>query len=673
MDQTWLNIYRNFDDDALAALASAGLVRRAAKDVEAGKVAWESPPGPKQGLLRADGQLVSISADGPAKASCDCPAPEICKHILAATIWLRNSTASDQNEVTADVLAEVLALDPAAVFKAAGLAATRKAAAMYAGCGTAMLTSLPGALLIQVPDMDITCRYISDAGFTGMVSEAPAASRATMHMLAITAIWRLHGRDFSWPAAVAAMPAISENILTDAERQFLDRLRQLILEACRSGWAHVSEVMPTQLRSFAMSARVESFPRLAGMLRTLAGTTELLVKDDLSADERQAIRLAARIHALCHALEQSSGDVLRELRGRAQRLFDGNQALELLPLGAHWWEQRGGARGLTISFWDHASLSVMQTVLARRDASDTGFSRADAWSYHTLWQGAGPAQTLAGGALMLEDVRVSSDGRLSLSGETRARVLPPWSASDKRWSAAGYDDWSELAGAIRMSAGLRGETIACVLLKPSAVDTPQLDEIRQIARWQLRDKHGVPLLLRLSCESRHHQRLENIAAWVAAGIPIKAVLARLERDMDGGTLEPVSLIVESNGVLRSVALDYEAPASSSAPTLMRRIARMLQSRPLPVAQAPHSAHLEWIDTLLLILENKGMTGRLHLIGEDRTSLMAVQQFTRATGLDVLADAVEHYLSVPEASKALMLHYLCQTCMELDTGFLNNCQ
>jgi hypothetical protein len=671
MQTAWLNIYRNFDDDTLAALASAGLVRRAAKDVEAGKVAWEAPPGPERGLLRADGQLVGLGAEGPAKASCDCPAPGICKHILAAAIWLRTAAPADDDEhANADALAELLALEPAAIFKAAGVAATRKAGALYAESGAASVTVQAGAVLIALPELDFSCRYIAGAGFAGMVSEAPTASRASLHLLAIAAAWKQQGRDFAWPATVAVAAAPQDDALNEAERQFLDRLRRLILEACASGWAHVSAVMPAQLRSLAMSARVESFPRLAGMLRTLAGTSELLVKRDLSADERQAFRLAARIHALSHALEQASGETLGELRGRARRRFDDNHALELLPLGAHWWEQRSGARGLTISFWDHASLSVMQAALARRDGGDPGFNRANAWAYQSLWPGAGAARTLSAGALALEAVRVSDDNRISLSSETRARVLPQWKASDERWSASGYNDWSTLAEAVRLSAGLRGEALDCVLLKPAMLDAPQLDEVHQIFGWTLRDGHGVPLLLRLSCEAVHHQRIANIEAWKAAGIPILAVLARLNRDLDGGALEPVTLIVEIKGMLRAVALDYEAPPSGAAPSLLNRISRMLQSKAPPAYHTPHSAHKDWIETLQTILENKGMTGRLQLIEEDRQQLLAMQQLLRATGLDHVANAVERYIAAPDASKALMLMHLCQTCAELGTGFIH---
>lgn len=671
MEQAWLKIYRNFDDDALAALASAGLVRRAAKDVDAGKVAWESAPDARQGKLRADGQLVSIGPDGPARAACDCPAPEMCKHILAATIWLRSNTPADGGaEASADIMAELLALAPAALLKTAGVVATRKAAALFAEAGDASVSTQAGALLIALPELDFTCRYISGGGFAGMVSEAAPASRTALHLVAIAAVRRLQGQEFAWPAEAIVAASPQDEALSEAERQFLVRLRRLLLEACRGGWAHVSEVMPAQLRSMAMSARVESFPRLAGMLRVLAGTTELLVKRDLSADERQAIRLAARIYALTHALERSGGATLHELRGLARRLFDDNQALELLPLGAHWWEQRSGAHGLTISFWDHASLSVMQAALARRDASDPGFHRHSAWSYHSLWQGAGAARTLSGGALALENVRISGDNRLSLSSETRARVLPQWKANDERWGTAGYDDWSALADAIKMSAGLRGDALECVLLKPAVVDAPQLDEVRQIFRWTLRDKQGTPLLLRLSCEAKHHERIAHIEAWQMADAPIKGVLARLDTDMDGGSLEPLTLIVEIQGTLCAVALDYEGPGRAAPPSLLNRISRMLRAKPAPAFHTQQSAQKDWIESLLVVLENKGMTGRLHLIGEDRDSLLATQQFLLATGMDHVAGAVERYLAAPDASKALMLVHLCQTCAELDTGFIH---
>jgi len=667
MEQNWLQIYRNFDDEALAALASAGLVRRAVKDVEAGKVAWESAPDSKQALLRADGQLVSLSPGGPAKANCDCPAPGVCKHILAAAIWLRTmpSAASD-SAAPIDVLAEVMALDPGAMFKAAGAAATRKAAALFADTTISSITSTPNALLIELPSLDITCRYIAHAGFGGMVSDAPEASRAVIHLLAITSVWRLQGCAFDWPGAAApALAAAAPEGLSEAESQFLDRLRQLLLEAFSNGWSHVSEIVPAQMRGLAMSARVESFPRLAAMLRTLAGTAELLAKRDVSADERQAMRLATRIYALSHALEQSAGEVLRDLRGKERRSFDGNQSLELLPLGAHWWEQRTGAHGMTLSFWNAAEQCIMQAAVARRDASDRSFNRDNAWRTNVIWQGVGPAVRLVDGTLKLDQVRVSGDNRISLSSEIKAEMQAPWRSDDQRWQAAGYDDWSALADALRASAGLNGDSNSFILLKPAKVDQPQLDEARQIFTWRLRDQRDQVVTLQLACDPVNHTRIDNIEGWAKHSDVLKGVLVRLERNLHGGRLEPLTLVIERQGLLRAISLDYEAPLTRPGLTLMQRLSRAFKSGPGTVATSSRPTHADWIEDLQYILENKAMTGRLHVPGEDLDRLNSIHAFLRSSGLDLLANALQSYIQAPAAALAVALLYLCIACAELE--------
>jgi len=86
--------YASYDDESLATLASVGLLRRAAKDVEAGKVAWHADGGALAGLVAADGQRVQLHLPGPTAARCDCPAPGVCRHVLAAALWLRAAPAA---------------------------------------------------------------------------------------------------------------------------------------------------------------------------------------------------------------------------------------------------------------------------------------------------------------------------------------------------------------------------------------------------------------------------------------------------------------------------------------------------------------------------------------------------------------------------------------------------
>jgi hypothetical protein len=222
---------------------------------------------------------------------------------------------------------------------------------------------------------------------------------------------------------------------------------------------------------------------------------------------------------------------------------------------------------------------------------------------------------------------------------------------------------------VRSGAGLRGEPVDCFMLKPASFDPPRLDEVRQLLCWTVRDRNGLPLELRLRCAPHHLDRISNIEAWAASGAAIKAIMVRLDRDVQGGILEPTSLVIDDKGTLRPIALDYIAPKATMAPTFLGRIARMLKSKEAASAWHAGPSHLVHLEALLNLLENKAMTGRLHLPGDEKAELMAAQRYLRATGLDTIAGAVGRYVAAPDAAKGLGLVHLCHTCAELDVGFI----
>ncbi|MEW6022156.1 MAG: SWIM zinc finger family protein [Pseudomonadota bacterium] len=674
----WRAVYGNYDDDALAALASAGLLRRAAKDVEGGKVGWQADGGAAAGVVAADGQRVQLAPQGPGAARCDCPAPGVCKHILAAALWLRSApdaapsadaAAPDAAPVEqANVLEEVLALDAVALFKAAGVAAVRKAAGMQDTLDTAEIAVHGAVLNIRLPALDLLCRYVAGAGYAGMVSEAEPRLRKALHLLALAAVRRAHGQPFAWPGQAEAAAEPPGGLGGD-ETRFLAQARDLVHELCAGGWSHVSDIAAPQLRALATSARVESFPRLAGLLRGLAGVADLLAARDFGVEESQALALSAQVHALTRALEaaarQADAALLARLRGTARRSFDVGAAMTLLPLGAYWWEARSGARGLSCAFWDADAGLLRQAVLARRDDSDPGFSRSSAWGQHALWPGVGPADSLAKGALALDQPRLSDDGRLGLGGVTRASVTPAWQASDPRWQQAGFDDWNALRGAVAGSAGLLGEPLDLVLLRPAASEAPRLDEIGQELEWRVFDRERRALTLRLPYEHWKASRLDSLEAWIAFGVTVAGVVARLERGVQG-LLEPVTLIVERGGKLQALSLDYER--GPARPSLAARLARMLRGRTAPAAAQAPAAHARVLQTLLTQLEHKAMSGHLHLAGAD-DALHALHPSLLALGLDAPAQLLARYLAAPDVGKALALYHVGQTCLELDTGFM----
>jgi len=669
----WYDGYRAYDDDTLATLANPGLLRRAAKDVEAGKVGW-AEEGADRGVVAADGQRVQLDARGPQQARCDCPAPGICKHILGAALWLRGLEPAASNDAAAaqeapagpGPLVEILALDAAALFKAAGVAAVRRAAA--AASSAVEWRVQGGALVMDLPELGASCRWVAGAGYAGMVSEVPAAERKAVHLIAVAALRSAHGQPLPWPEGARPAPAEDTARLGERERAFLLQVESMLQELLTGGLSHVSELTSARLLALNMSARGEGLPRLAALLRNLGGTVDLLVRRDHRAEERDAFALMARIHALCAALAQAEGDLAAALRGRLRRDFDEAAALDLLPLGAHWWQTRGGARGLTVAFWDLGGARVLQATLARPDGTDTAFTRSGAWSANALWSGAGAAERVCEAPLRLEQPRLAEDDRLALGGATRAQPLPAWAADDPRLKDIGCGNWAELGQRLRAATGLAAEPFDAVLLRPADTRLPVLDEAQQRLDWLVQDDAGQWLRLGIPVGPEHRQRVDNLDRFTARRAPVHAVLVRIERSAASTELMPIAVLSsDAKKKLQAVSLDFANEAARTT-SLANRILRMFEARQQQRQAAPLGAptlSARLLAPVIDVAETQAATGRMALTAPQRQRLHEALDRTGSVGLEVLAHALRAHLAAPAAVPLLKLGFLCQLLGELD--------
>src|SRR4029453_1280126 len=93
-----------FDDASWEALSSKGLLRRARKDIERLKVEVVSKAADSL-QISVPPFLVSMPSSGPAKATCSCPAPGVCQHILIAGLFLQSCSGAavpTKEAITAD-------------------------------------------------------------------------------------------------------------------------------------------------------------------------------------------------------------------------------------------------------------------------------------------------------------------------------------------------------------------------------------------------------------------------------------------------------------------------------------------------------------------------------------------------------------------------------------------
>ena len=319
-----------FDDDTLAALANKGLVRRARKDLE------KAPPE----VIAADGQSVSVSVEGctvqmihPAgKSTCTC-ASGVCRHILAAIIFVRESAsvvaspattraenipagdaAPPADDAASDggaaispasapatpiplawtVAGELLALDETALQQWAGQPLFKRAAVVLSRGSEVEEKPM---ILVRLPAQNIVVRLLG-AKPEAMICSCHAPG-ACEHKLAAVLAFQSHktGKSIAVPQAILQASAGAPR----SRDEVRGAVATLMAEMLMLGLSRVSSVTEQRLRTLATSAHGVDLPRLERMLKGLADEVRQTLARDAAASSASLLASAARIAALCAA------------------------------------------------------------------------------------------------------------------------------------------------------------------------------------------------------------------------------------------------------------------------------------------------------------------------------------------------------------------------------------
>ncbi len=482
-----------FDVAALETLANKGLVRRAQRDLEEGKVVLASRDNASASVT-ADGETVSIDRRGPAHARCSCPAPGLCRHRIAATLFLQNlvDLPSDAPAALVDheaaLKAEVAALDAGGLAKWAGKAAWRAALDLAVEGGA--VTVEGAALVIRVGEEDV--RYLAGQGLAGMVSKAKPAKVKAVHAAAILLVRQFFGFETIVEDVASVVPQVEERQVDPA---FLKEIHRVLAQCARLALNLAPVALEDQLFILSVSSRADYLPRLSRMLRTLSTMLRDRRKREFSFDPDRCLALIAEAFALSGALGQAANI---EDQGRAgalcgvvrQGYAPANAPLALTGMGGDVWRTQSGARGVTIHLHDAVADRWLSATLARAPGQDPGFDPLFAYGRDAIWQGYTLRQ-LSRSSFVLEGAAISPDGRLSMAGATRAtgpvEAAIPEGAAVTRWDALRDRLRATLADAIDAPH----VAVQPVLVHPRRVARPYFDDLRQELVWPVEDDDGI--------------------------------------------------------------------------------------------------------------------------------------------------------------------------------------
>lgn len=534
------------DDTALEALASRGLLRRAAADVAAAKVRLEQEDG-KSAKLVVDGEIVHLSAGGADASSCSCPATGICRHHLAALVYLRSAAAAGAPSEAIDVdwAAIFGAITPADLARFAGKSAWREVLARHEARTDSEKRAVEivahgTTLSVRLSAAGLPVTFLSAGGLEAAITKASARERKARIVAAALAARGALGL----PLPVAEQTSDIDGAAARAsDARTLEEVRGFLERAYGTALAVTPAALEDEARRLSLAGRVDALPRLAAMLRRVAAALGALRERDAEADPDMLLVVMAEAYGLCVALGAPVEASRTKLAGQARQEYSDVGDLELVGLGARVWEMPSGAHGVTAHFFEPNSGRDYSLALARPDRADPQFQPRMAFHNAPIW-GTTMAK-LCAGRVCLSGAQASPSGRLSASAAARARV-EPWSPTREavsQWKCA-FDDWAILEARLRLlftprlSDGPAPD--AAVVLRFSRHAPARFDELSQTLIWPLADTKGRWIALMLPYEGVERDRIATLERCIRSE-RAWAVLAVAAADQGRIELRPYAL------------------------------------------------------------------------------------------------------------------------------------
>ena len=517
------------DANALAALASVGLVRRATRDFEAGKAEVKTRD-EASATVTADGQEVTVDAAGPGAAQCECPATGICRHIVLAILALRESGEAAGEEDPAPTTTardDTLALTEEIIRKFAG--ADWDKAVRQALISTEATVAEDGPnLSIQLPDTDHPVVLLAGLGLKGAVYKGP---KTTKRRVITTAALILRAQ-----SGAAALDTLTTDA-PDAETLSIETVtaaREAINALVAGVLGGGSTIAEDHIFDLSISARAQAAPRLTALLRLLTRHARAARNNHFTYDDARFLSDAALACALTHALESNPSSP--DLTGVIRRHYVERDTLDIRIIGAVQWSAGSGARGTRIHAIDPQTGTWYSTGQARAGGMDPSFSPRSVYNA-PLW-GLDLVERLVGTHLQLQHPRVSSDNQISWEGAHAKKSEARSIAEELTDAGVLYSAWSDAHADIlsRLPSGLQWDGRAVpLLIQPDSLGDARFNDIAQTYHFTARDKLGAGLPLTLPAD-----RLEDVEWLSRNSTSLSMLLCEVTQANNALTITPVT-------------------------------------------------------------------------------------------------------------------------------------
>ncbi|MEN0065029.1 MAG: hypothetical protein AAGA48_22995 [Myxococcota bacterium] len=327
----------------------------------------------------------------------------------------------------------------------------------------------------------------------------------------------------------------------------LDQVARFLQRLAEQGWQRTTAVTLKEIRTVAQVAHHARLVRLQRELARLETQLKRYLDRDPSFSPAGLLGTVNRVWLLERAIRGATDRAtsiadLEPIAGTPRRTYRPVEGMIDVVVGAaHGWVTDSGYVGVTAHLWHRDEKRWLQATMARPDRM---VGPDPARLLRMPLSDATPLtmQEFCHGAWTLDDVRLSSDGRVSLHSELV--VVPTAIAARQGLATVAAENFLAIVDRLEgaPSGPLDGTPQSLVYIEGIQIDRPLVDDTRARVFAGVRDRQGRRLEVTVPLRPEHDVLIDNLElcatpAWSPEGLIAEASLVG-----DQVVLSPLSAV-----------------------------------------------------------------------------------------------------------------------------------
>lgn len=491
------------DEDYLIGLCNKGTVNRARKDL-AGLSAPEVQFRDESAVVRW-GDVECEIRTPLGESRCSCPSGSICRHRIAAMLWLKENGGA-QGEVledtdTAPHTFEALAAYPTEKLLRQ-LGTKQVAGALFRlESGSLPPVSRTSVITVELPWVPATVRLLEPLEHSTCTCHS---KRFCIHKAQALLYWKL-SEGLVDRAALKEALQTDENRSSEEGKGICQAVQEMLSAQMTTGLSRIPDTVCDTVERMASLCRTARLPSLERALHRLHQEyTHYFNRSALYRDTK-LLRFLAQSFRLAQRLEQADEGEYHRLAGEFRDEYIQVGSLSLYLLSRQQFSGNSGYSGAIYYFWDSEN-RCYDTLSRLRPVQEGGQSP---WSWSELvWSMPYRLSDALHRSLELNGARVSSGGKLSSTELCRAvpgPMEPPWTVIPEEEI---FTDFSLLLR--ERSAPHRSENRRLALVYPQKCIPQPYDTVEQRFSMELVDGAGRTVYLEFTYRHGSDETLEAL-------------------------------------------------------------------------------------------------------------------------------------------------------------------